>query len=86
MAIKEINEKTTKRGGIREGAGRKKSLPEGAKPSSFILTDAEKTADQVITETENKSVEEVDELKVEEKAKEVKHKKIKGQNLADFLF
>ena len=44
MAIKEINEKTTKRGGIREGAGRKKSLPEGAKPSSFILTDAEKTA------------------------------------------
>ena len=48
--------------------------------------DAEKTADQVITETENKSVEEVDELKVEEKTKEVKHKKIKGQNLADFLF
>ena len=44
MAIKGINEKTTKRGGIREGAGRKKSLPEGAKPASFILTDAEKSA------------------------------------------
>lgn len=44
MEIKEIDEKTTKRGGIREGAGRKKSLPEGAKPASFILTDAEKSA------------------------------------------
>lgn len=44
MEIKEIDEKTTKRGGIREGAGRKKSLPEGAKPASFNLTDAEKTA------------------------------------------
>ena len=49
-------------------------------------TDADKTTDQVVTETENKSVEKTDELKVEEKAKEVKHKKIKGQNLADFLF
>ena len=44
MINKEIEAKTTKRGGIREGAGRKKSLPEGAKPASFILTDAEKSA------------------------------------------
>lgn len=44
MEIKEISEKTTGRGGIREGAGRKKSLPEGAKAASFILTDAEKSA------------------------------------------
>ena len=49
-------------------------------------TDADTTTDPVITETENKSVEKADELKVEEKAKEVKHKKVKGQNLADFLF
>ena len=44
MINKESEAKTTKRGGIREGAGRKKSLPEGAKPASFILTDAEKSA------------------------------------------
>lgn len=49
-------------------------------------TNADETTDPVITETENKSVEKADEPKVEEKAKEVKHKTIKGQNLADFLF
>ena len=31
-------------GGRREGAGRKKTLPEGAKPTSFHLTEAERIA------------------------------------------
>lgn len=31
-------------GGAREGAGRKKILPDGAKPSTFILTEDEKLA------------------------------------------
>ena len=36
--------KITKRGGIREGAGRKKTLPDGSKPTSFNLTEEEKLA------------------------------------------
>lgn len=32
------------RGGRREGAGRKRTLPEDAKPTSFKLTDEEKIA------------------------------------------
>ena len=32
------------RGGRREGAGRKRTLPEGAKPTSFQLTEAERIA------------------------------------------
>lgn len=38
------NEKITKRGGVREGAGRKKTLPDGSKPTSFILTENEKVS------------------------------------------
>ena len=37
-------EKNTRLGGFREGAGRKKELPNGAKVTSFKLTDAERIA------------------------------------------
>ena len=37
-------EKNTRLGGFREGAGRKKELPDGAKVTSFKLTDAERIA------------------------------------------
>ena len=40
----ETMKKTNTHGGAREGAGRKKSLPDGAKPSTFILTEYEKAA------------------------------------------
>lgn len=43
-----MNEKTMEkidtRGGLREGSGRKKSLPDGAKPTSFKLTEDERLA------------------------------------------
>lgn len=42
MTKENVAEKITKRGGAREGAGRKKTLPDGSKPTSFILTDEEK--------------------------------------------
>lgn len=38
------NEKTTTQGGAREGAGRKRTLPEGTKPVYFALTEDEKKA------------------------------------------
>lgn len=44
MLNNSISEKNTKRGGIREGAGRKKTLPDGSKTTSFILTDEERLA------------------------------------------
>ena len=37
-------EKNTRLGGFREGAGRKKELPDGAKVTSFKLTDTERIA------------------------------------------
>ena len=40
----ETMKKANNHGGAREGAGRKKSLPDGAKPSTFILTEYEKAA------------------------------------------
>ena len=40
----ETMKKANTHGGAREGAGRKKSLPDGAKPSTFILTEDEKLA------------------------------------------
>ena len=40
----EIMQKINTHGGAREGAGRKKILPDGAKPSTFILTEDEKLA------------------------------------------
>lgn len=40
----EMKEKTTQLGGAREGAGRKKELPEDAKVTSFKLTEAERRA------------------------------------------
>ena len=40
----ETVKKANTHGGAREGAGRKKSLPDGAKPSTFILTEDEKLA------------------------------------------
>ncbi len=38
------NEKVSTRGGLREGSGRKKSLPDGAKPTTFKLTENERLA------------------------------------------
>ena len=38
------NEKVITRGGLREGSGRKKSLPDGAKPTTFKLTENERLA------------------------------------------
>ncbi len=35
-------EKTVQRGGAREGAGRKRTLPEGSKPTTFVLTQEER--------------------------------------------
>ena len=40
----ETMKKANTHGGAREGAGRKKSLPDGEKPSTFILTEYEKAA------------------------------------------
>ena len=40
----ETMKRTNTHGGARDGAGRKKSLPDGAKPSTFILTEDEKLA------------------------------------------
>ena len=40
----ELNKKTIKLGGYREGAGRKKELPDDARVTSFKLTEAERRA------------------------------------------
>jgi len=37
-------EKKTTRGGVRAGAGRKKTLPEGARAATFMLSDDERLA------------------------------------------
>ena len=44
MMNEKVMEKIDTRGGLREGSGRKKSLPDGAKPTSFKLTDGERLA------------------------------------------
>lgn len=44
MMNEQANEKMVTRGGLREGSGRKKSLPDGAKPTTFKLTENERLA------------------------------------------
>lgn len=44
MKNEQANEKMVIRGGVRDGAGRKKSLPDGAKITSFKLTEDERLA------------------------------------------
>ncbi|MDY4921105.1 MAG: hypothetical protein SO119_08570 [Phascolarctobacterium sp.] len=44
MTTEQTTQKISKRGGAREGAGRKKTLPEGTRTTSFILTEEERLA------------------------------------------
>ena len=44
MINEQADEKMGTRGGVRDGAGRKKSLPDGARPTTFKLTEDERLA------------------------------------------
>ena len=71
------NEKNiTTKGGAREGAGRKRELPEGTKPTYFAITEEEKLAvKKLIREMRNKGDKKMNEEKMrEQKVAEIMHR------------